>query len=55
MATISPTGNISSAGVGSGLDVNGIVTKLMALEQQPITALDQKEADLQGELSSTAR
>jgi flagellar hook-associated protein 2 len=43
---------ISSAGVGSGLDVNGIVSKLMALEQQPITALDQKEAGLQGKLSS---
>lgn len=43
---------ISSAGVGSGLDVNGIVTKLMALEQQPITVLDQKEASLQAKLSS---
>jgi flagellar hook-associated protein 2 len=43
---------ISSAGVGSGLDVNGIVSKLMALEQQPITVLDQKEAGLQGKLSS---
>ena len=43
---------ISSAGVGSGLDVNGIVTKLMALEQQPITVLDQKEAGLQSKLSS---
>ncbi|HWR87846.1 MAG TPA: flagellar filament capping protein FliD, partial [Acidiferrobacterales bacterium] len=43
---------ISSPGVGSGLDVNGIVSKLMALEQQPITALDQKEAGLQGKLSS---
>jgi len=43
---------ISSAGVGSGLDVSGIVSKLMALEQQPITALDQKEAGLQGKLSS---
>jgi len=43
---------ISSAGVGSGLDVNGIVTKLMALEQQPITVLDKKEAGLQGKLSS---
>jgi len=43
---------ISSAGVGSGLDVNGIVSKLMALEQQPITVLDQKEAGLQARLSS---
>jgi flagellar hook-associated protein 2 len=44
--------SISSPGIGSGLDVNGIVTKLMALEQQPITVLDQKEASLQGKLSS---
>lgn len=43
---------ISSAGVGSGLDVNGIVSKLMALEQQPITVLDRKEAGLQAKLSS---
>ena len=30
---------ISSPGLGSGLDVNGLVTKLMAVEQQPLTAL----------------
>lgn len=44
--------SISSAGIGSGLDVNGIVKQLMAVEQQPLTVLDQKEAGLQARLSA---
>lgn len=43
---------ISSPGVGSNLDVNGIVTKLMAVESQPLTQLTQKEADYQAKLSA---
>jgi flagellar hook-associated protein 2 len=43
---------ISSAGIGSGLDVNGIVSKLMTVEQQPLTKLDTKEAGLQAKLSA---
>lgn len=43
---------ISSAGVGSGLDVNGIVSKLMAVEQQPITNLNKKEAAFQAKISA---
>ena len=43
---------ITSPGIGSGLDVNGIITKLMALEQQPLTKLDQKEASYQAKLSA---
>ncbi|MGZ5199572.1 MAG: flagellar filament capping protein FliD [Telluria sp.] len=35
---------ISSPGIGSNLDVNGIVSKLMAVESQPLTVLQQKEA-----------
>ena len=31
--------SISSAGIGSGLDVNSIITKLMAVEQAPLTRL----------------
>lgn len=31
--------NISSAGIGSGLDVNSIVTQLMALERAPLNAI----------------
>jgi flagellar hook-associated protein 2 len=35
---------ISSPGIGSNLDINGIVSKLMAVESQPLTALQKKEA-----------
>lgn len=44
--------SITSAGIGSGLDVNGIVTQLMAVEKQPLTALDTKEAGFQAKLSA---
>ncbi|MDP1674701.1 MAG: flagellar cap protein FliD N-terminal domain-containing protein, partial [Burkholderiales bacterium] len=43
---------ISSPGVGSNLDVNRIVTQLMALEQRPLTKLAQKEASFQAKLSA---
>ncbi|MCB1859774.1 MAG: flagellar filament capping protein FliD [Gammaproteobacteria bacterium] len=43
---------ISSPGLGSGLDVSGIVSQLMALEQQPLLRLDQKEAQVQAEISA---
>lgn len=43
---------ISSAGVGSGLDVSGIVSKLMAVEQQPIANLNKKEAAFQAKISA---
>ena len=42
---------ISSAGIGSNLDVNSIVTQLMAVEQQPLTLLATKEASYQAKLS----
>lgn len=42
---------ISSPGIGSNLDVNSIVTQLMALERRPITLLDQKEASFQAKLT----
>jgi flagellar hook-associated protein 2 len=53
MTTLSSVtqGTISSAGIGSGLDVNSIVSKLMAVEQQPLTALQTKGQGLQAELS----
>lgn len=44
--------SISSAGLGSGLDVNGIITQLMTVERQPLTALDRKEANFQAQLSA---
>src|SRR5918911_1460746 len=43
---------LSAPGVGSNIDVNGIVTQLMAVEKQPLTALDTKEASFQGQLSA---
>lgn len=43
---------ISSPGIGSGLDVNGIVSKLMAVEQQPVTVLDRKEVSYQAQLTA---
>jgi flagellar hook-associated protein 2 len=43
---------ISSIGVGSGLDVNGIIAQLMTLERRPLIALGQKEAGLQSRLSA---
>jgi flagellar hook-associated protein 2 len=43
---------ISSPGVGSGLDVNSIVTQLMAIEQQPLTNMQNKETALQSQISA---
>jgi flagellar hook-associated protein 2 len=51
MAT-SATGGLSSPGIGSGLDVNSIVTSLVAVERQPITQLQTKAAAIQTKLSS---
>ena len=43
---------ISSPGVGSNLDVNGIVSQLMAVEQKPLTALARKEATQQNKMAA---
>jgi flagellar hook-associated protein 2 len=42
---------ISSPGIGSGLDVNSIVTQLMAIEKQPLTALQTKQTSIQTTVS----
>jgi flagellar hook-associated protein 2 len=44
--------SISSPGIGSGLDINGIVSKLMTVESQPLTTLATKEASYQAKLSA---
>ena len=44
--------NLAAPGIGSGLDVNGILTKLMAAESQPLTVLAKKEAAFQAKLSA---
>src|SRR5437667_194218 len=43
---------ISSTGVGSGLDVESIVTQLMAIERRPVTLLQNAATDLKAQLSS---
>ena len=53
MATsVAGTGSISSAGIGSGLDVTSIVGSLMAVERRPLTQL-QTQADSLGNRLST--
>lgn len=43
---------LSSPGIGSGLDVNGIVSQLIAIEGRPLTTLAAKEAKQQAQLSA---
>ncbi len=43
---------LSSPGLGSGLDVNSLVSQLMALERRPLTALATKEAKYQAQLTA---
>ena len=43
---------IQSPGIGSGLDVNSLVTQLMAVERQPMTQLDRKTAAYNAQLSA---
>ena len=53
MTTITPTtGTITSAGIGSGLDVNAIISSLMAVESLPLTALQSQATNLQTDLSA---
>ena len=42
---------ISSTGIGSGLDVEGIITKLVALEKQPLTSLQRQATVIQTKIS----
>jgi len=43
---------MSSAGIGSGLDVESIVTKLMAIERQPVANLQTRASTIQTEISA---
>jgi flagellar hook-associated protein 2 len=49
---VSSTGSLASPGLGSGLDVNAIVAKLMAVESQPLTALATREASYQARITA---
>lgn len=46
---------ISSPGVGSGLDIGGIIRQLMAVERRPLAALQQRESAYNSELSAYGR
>ena len=43
---------IQSTGIGSGLDVNGLITQLMAAERQPVALFDRKTSDYKAQLSA---
>ncbi|MCB1901975.1 flagellar filament capping protein FliD [Cognatazoarcus halotolerans] len=43
---------LTASGIGSGLDVNSLVSQLMTVEQRPLTALATKEASYQSKLSA---
>ena len=43
---------ISSAGIGSGLDVNSIVSQLVALEKKPLTTLALKATNVKAQISA---
>jgi len=52
MALSSASGSLASPGLGSGLDINAIVGKLMAVESRPLTALAAKEASYQARITA---
>lgn len=43
---------ISTAGIGSGLDVNGIVSSLMAVERRPLNLINTQRSAVQARLSA---
>ncbi len=49
---ISTSLGVSSPGIGSGLDVTGIISKLMAVESQPVNLLSAKEASYQAQITA---
>ena len=56
MATsVSGVGSISSAGLGSGLDVASILNQLMAVEKRPLTLLQDQATSLNTRLSSVGK
>ncbi len=46
------TGTLSSAGIGSGLNVTSLVSQLMATQQQPLLNLQTQQATYQAEISA---
>jgi flagellar hook-associated protein 2 len=52
VTSVSNQGSLSSAGIGSGLDVNSIVTQLMAVESRPLNLLKTQADSINTKLSS---
>jgi flagellar hook-associated protein 2 len=46
---------ITSAGIGSGLDIEGIITKLMTVEAAPLDTYDAKAAAFQAKLTALSK
>lgn len=46
---------ISSPGIGSGLDVNSIITQLMAIERKPLDNLEAAETKIQNQISEVGK
>ena len=46
---------ISSPGIGSGLDVNSIITKLMALESRPLSNLKTQQTSVGNQISAMGK
>ncbi len=56
MATsVSGVGSITSTGLGSGLDVSGILEKLMAVEKRPLDQLQEQATALNTRLSNVGK
>lgn len=49
------TATITSLGVGSGLDLNTMVTQLVAIERQPLTTMQTAASKLQAQVSSIGK
>lgn len=46
---------LAALGIGSNLEVNGLVSQLMAIERQPLAVSQQREAKVQAQLSAYGR
>lgn len=46
------TGSITSLGIGSGIDLNGMLAKIVQVERQPIVALQAQQKVVQSKLSA---
>lgn len=51
-SSITGVGSLSSAGLGSGLDVNGIVQSLLAIEARPLDQLKEQATGLNTQIST---